>query len=488
MKHDDPISTFVVGSKYIASAQIGSTKSKLPIARIIVWDVKNMKPLYMFDKHLHSVTSLSFSHDEKFLASAGENMVCIWDLETGAYASGYNLPATPSFVTWGPKLTEFNQRRPKYKLVCGSEQGIKLLDYSFEVMTMQFALSGVDVVMAGRQSGGFTRTYHCATLTEDGVFAFVGTKTGEIIVINVPNAVIRTSIQVAVGGVLSLSMFGDRIYIGGGGLIFFFSPFYQFKLKKCQIIEKKTDGKLTVLQGNDKVWNVIGSTQLEGAATTVCIDGKEGKSLLCGTDKGRMYFLNPQTLKIERFTSSHTDSAEYVSFNKKDSEHFVTASKDGSLIVWNLSDYSMEFKFKENNAKATCCLFLNDNKVLSGWDDGFIRFFLNSCIFLNVFQKKLIILCRMYDVVQKKMLWHVVNAHKEGITALAHSEKFFCTGGNDGILRIWTNASHELMGQFQDQKKPIYAISVDPVTPNIIHTCGQGFSFSDIFSSLPKII
>jgi WD40 repeat protein len=98
-KHEEKIISIDVSpcGKYIASAQKGSIKSKIPYSTIILWDLKTFKPIHIFKKHLNIVYCLSFSHDEKFLASSGDNGICIWECETGLLTSGMNFDKPVTF-------------------------------------------------------------------------------------------------------------------------------------------------------------------------------------------------------------------------------------------------------------------------------------------------------------------------------------------------------------------------------------------------------
>ena len=84
--HDDDVSTVAVSpSGYlIASGQIGEH------ADVLVWacDPETFKwtLLYRFSEHDEGIECMSFSHDDRLLATCGsltDNKMIIWDIKTG---------------------------------------------------------------------------------------------------------------------------------------------------------------------------------------------------------------------------------------------------------------------------------------------------------------------------------------------------------------------------------------------------------------------
>lgn len=66
--------------RYLASGQLGTIYSKTNDAPVILWDLKQFKPLNVFKGLKGSVTLVAFSPDEAFLAAVGENnYFMIWN-------------------------------------------------------------------------------------------------------------------------------------------------------------------------------------------------------------------------------------------------------------------------------------------------------------------------------------------------------------------------------------------------------------------------
>jgi WD40 repeat protein len=115
--------------------------------------------------------------------------------------------------------------------------------------------------------------------------------------------------------------------------------------------------------------------------------------------------------------------------------------------MWDLSDYSVK-AMMTGPSKATCCINLGD-QILSGWTDGFIR---------------------MYDIKSQTMKWQI-NAHRGGVTCLAHCNKFICSGGEDSIIRLWSTVNQELIAQYSEHTKPVTDILIDIDHPHLLHSC-----------------
>lgn len=88
--HDNDISVITVSNtgKYLASGQ----KTHMGFqADIIIWDFDSLTMLKRLKLHKVLIQSLSFSHDENYLASLGgqdDNTLVVWDIQTGKALCG----------------------------------------------------------------------------------------------------------------------------------------------------------------------------------------------------------------------------------------------------------------------------------------------------------------------------------------------------------------------------------------------------------------
>ena len=119
--------------------------------------------------HKVIVKSLSFSYNEKYLASAGgvddKNMLIIWDLATGKAVYGNTLgTAEVSQVRF------FN--RNEEKLIATTANSIQILT----IDTKNKKIASVECNM-----GNIKRNFTCLMIDPSDSYAYCGTKTGDII-------------------------------------------------------------------------------------------------------------------------------------------------------------------------------------------------------------------------------------------------------------------------------------------------------------------
>lgn len=211
--HDEEVTILSVAKsgKYMASAQLGTTKRKGNIATIIVWNIATQKIVHIMEGHSNRVLGLSFSHDDKFLLSCGEDCaICFWDMENGKIAGGQKAEKPVCFgmhlficvLTWfeakfTSKSNDFNVKRPKYLLVFATEASVKTATWFYDVKTMQFAMTSEACKIPGRIAG-FKRTYSQVVIDESLCYFYAATMSGEVLAFSMPNALLRTSLPVRI--------------------------------------------------------------------------------------------------------------------------------------------------------------------------------------------------------------------------------------------------------------------------------------------------
>ncbi|KAF0971624.1 hypothetical protein FDP41_009847 [Naegleria fowleri] len=425
-EHDEEITCVALtnSGRLLATAQIGTTKRKGQMATVIVWELAKKKVLFRIESHLNRVMSLSFTHDDKFLAvSDGSGKVSIWDTQTGQLAGGAKIDRPAFFVTSSPLTPDFNPRRPSYTFIIATDNSIQVCSWAYEAKAMQFVLSTRICQLPGRIAG-FQREYLEACIDESGEFCYAGTKTGEIMVFNIKNAIYRNSIQVS-SSVMSLCNEKDILYCG------------------C------SDGSLKMLQGNDTNWKIKKETKLVGRVTSLSLHSEQ-RVLMAGTDNGKIYRLNVDTLESELIEESHIREVTDVAFSSEKSDQFCSCSSDGTIRVWDLENYFTlnTFVVATQTSKPTCIIYVGE-KVVTGWSDGFIRCF---------------------NTKTNQQDWQIVNTHKGGVTSLDCDGKILVSGGHDGVVRLWSMRNQEMFGQFSDHTKPVTGVKIDVGQAHLLHT------------------
>jgi WD40 repeat protein len=219
------------------------------------------------------------------------------------------------------------------------------------------------------------------------------------------------------------------------------------------------DGTLKKVVGQEKEWKVVQEISLVGGVTnlTLAMDQQE---LIAGTNTGIVYRVLTSDLTFTHLMESHVSTVRRVVFPHLRSDLFVSTGDDGYVKKWDLSDYSVTSSFTLNsnphkvsaNVVPLCASFTpNDALVMTGWTDGFIRG-------LDL------------SGAQGSVVWQIVNGHKGAVNVIISATPYFCTAGEDCVVRVWAHQNREQLIQISEHKKPITNIVVDNTTEAIIHT------------------
>lgn len=197
-------------------------------------------------------------------------------------------------------------------------------------------------------SSGFVRDYFVGFCSGD--FLAAGTAAGEFSVFSLATMVYRASIRVSTNGVLAITgdPRSDTIYVGSG------------------------DGVIQSFRGTDSAWKCEAQAQVTGRVRALSLSADKS-FLLAGTSAGMIYRIGTAKMDVLPLQESHVGSVTCVSFGSR-SDVFCTGSADGSIRVWDLSDYRVlqDMDGQAGSSIATCVLF-DETQMVSGWQDGCLR-------------------------------------------------------------------------------------------------------------------
>jgi len=213
-------------------------------------------------------------------------------------------------------------------------------------------------------------------------------------------------------GLLCMCLQGDSIYIGSG------------------------DGKLKRLNIADGKWNMTHEAQLDSRIMSLSAS-QDGKELMAGTVGGKLYRVLTNDLSFLLHTDSHTGSINDCHFSPQRCDQFVSIDEHGIVKIWDLSEYRSVFTGTtgKQNSGSSCCIALDDDSIVTGWRDGFIRAF---------------------DRTSQQIIWEVANAHRGAITSLYVDANYILSGGQDGAVRVWARANRKLLIQFNGKYLTLY--------------------------------
>ena len=406
--HDDTVTCLAMSPSgaLIASGQKGYN------ADVLVWDFASRKIMYRFSEHDHEIRCLDFSHDDRLLCSCGspaDNKIFIWDCYTGYIVASIGLTPNPTIcVKFGGFLKDIKGRPvEKYQFAtCGSK---KIVMWSLNPYTG-------DLENQVLNCGSSVREYQSLEFTPNGERFFIaGTTSGDFLVFQMKNFHMFCTQQVCSKGITGIVALSEESFIFGGG-----------------------DGTLST-------WTVQGARSFETARATLAggvstiAATQDLSSLIVGTSLGFQYRVRPSDLASLIISESHTRPMTYVNFPIGVSDKFATSSEDGTIRIWDGSDYKVISRCVGQGVPT--CFVLTLEIVVSGWDDSKIR---------------------AYRADSGQSLWQIDNAHRGGVSALTMSGnmRFFATGGNDGEVRVWEIRTRDMVSHLKEHTSKVTDVKI----------------------------
>jgi WD40 repeat protein len=197
-----------------------------------------------------------------------------------------------------------------------------------------------------------------------------------------------------------------------------------------------------------------------------------------GCSNGKTYrcLVGDHSLTLAEVSTSHTTPISCIGFSRRSAVEqsrkmrgiqetssstnmfFATGTISGELRVWDLTDYACVslVRFPKSGAVKCICM-VDDNNILTGWQDGAIRCTDRS----------------------GRELWCLATAHRDGTLSIAiHMDMnsfdipYLVSGGNDGAVRVWKYRNRELILQYSEHRKGVQKVLIDEKSPNIVHSEG----------------
>jgi cilia- and flagella-associated protein 52 len=151
------------------------------------------------------------------------------------------------------------------------------------------------------------------------------------------------------------------------------------------------------------------------------------KELIAGTAGGKVYRMLLADLAFMLHTDAHTGSINDLVFGNR-SDQFLAIDENGAVKLWDLSEYKSIFTSLplKNGRGSACCIAKDDNTMVTGWRDGFIRCYESS----------------------GRIIWEIAQAHRGSVTSLYVDANYILSGGEDGAVRVWARTTRKLLIQF----------------------------------------
>lgn len=222
-----------------------------------------------------------------------------------------------------------------------------------------------------------------------------------------------------------------------------------------------SNGHFFKLQGKECVWNVVGKLELQCAILNITSNNQTG-TVFVGTEDCSIYFIDLKNWKASIFSSAHTGPiTDLCVQGGSNGGIFASIDGAGSAIVWQkqgaqnvmVNTFSPYLK---QNVEGTTISIGDGNKVVTGWSNGNVKCF-------PVDQ----------EFIVPKQEWEIPTAHKCPVTALHMDENYILTGGEDGLIRVWSRGLRKIVSQINFHTKTITRLLPDLLKPNLIHSCSM---------------
>ncbi|CAG9315816.1 unnamed protein product [Blepharisma stoltei] len=377
-------------------------------AQAIIWDFNTKQPLQVIKLHKVLIQSLHFSPNELYLASLGgqdDNMLVIWDVATGKGLCGSTVGHEQGF-----EVKFYNSSDSK--LITVHNLLVKIWDADYVSKKLNFQAVNL---------GNIKRQILNVVIHPSDRFAYVGTRTGDILELNLETALYRRAgpaRKLFSQGVQCMALLPNGDLLVGAG-----------------------DGTLAKLGSQNLQVKV--QAEVLGGPTSISLTS-DATHMFLGTSQSNIYFVDSDELKAELRNTCHYERINDVAFPLNYSEVFATCSIN-DIRVWNARNRQELLRIQVQNLECNCIGFTPDGKsIVSGWNDGKIRAFLP----------------------QSGRLMYVINdAHRHGVTAIisANNSTRILSGGIEGEVRIWKigKQTQTMESSMKEHRGRVWAIQIN---------------------------
>jgi len=194
----------------------------------------------------------------------------------------------------------------------------------------------------------------------------------------------------------------------------------------------------------DNTQHVSGQVRLDGGVAALSLS-PDKLELLAGTNNGSIVRINLESMQFITLSESHTRSVVAVSFAPGQSDKFATASKDGTIRVWEAGEYMVVATARarpdQDRAQSLPLCLVFAHVLLSGWTDGKIL---------------------AHDADSGEHLWFIDKAHVGEVTAisLSNNSRFLLSGGLNGDIRLWELRSRDLISNMKEHTQKITGLAI----------------------------
>lgn len=404
--HDQKISCLTVSRSgaFIASGQQTYMGFQ---ADIVVWDFDRREAIHRIKLHKVCIQSLDFSYDDQYLASLGgqdDLMLVVWEVSSGKGFCGTSVGHETANQV---KFFNASERH----MITVQNQVVRIWQADYTAKKLNFT----DVSL-----GNLKRQIVCVVIDPSDQFAYIGTKTGDILEISIDNAIYKRSgplRRLFSQGVHCISQLPNRDLLIGSG-----------------------DGMISKV--DCATFAVKAQSQVLGAVTSIA-QTADGSFMFLGTSQANMYWADTDQLRAELRNTCHYEKINDIAFPYNYSDVFATCSMN-DIRIWNARNRQELLRIQVPNLECNCVAFTVDGKsIISGWNDGKIRAFLPK---------------------SGRLMYVINDSHHHGVTALSSTSdsQRLISGGMEGEVRIWRigKQTQTMESSMKEHRGRVWAIQV----------------------------
>lgn len=434
------VSTFKIShsGRFLAVGFLTTNLDKKLPANVMLWDFENKRILCELSGIFKGVRSIEFSPDDRFISALGiDNSFFIWETSNGSKSYNRIFEFNTNMIRWVRMSFDQGNKYPNYSIIVSNINNIYNYDFHYEFKSLQYHMTYTKFSLP---STGFSRTFISAFYDYNTKMLLVGTTGGEICLFSVDSLLFKSSFNCTNNGLNHLLILSDSSLIIGGG-----------------------DGKIKKLVYESGKYIMVSEITLTGQISSLTISADKSEIIASNTN-GQIFRVITATLVY----SLHNENP-YLPVNQcvygRENEIFFSVDDSGDVVQWELNDFIVKNKIYGNGTeKASSITVGDDSTVFVGYSNGSLK---------------------NYDYSLTNLLWEIP-AHRGRVNCIYADGNYILTGGEDGVIRVWTRKSHELALQFHGHHKEVRSLFSDNTNPNIIYSGGEDKSMNCFDLKLQK--
>ncbi|XP_025067433.1 cilia- and flagella-associated protein 52-like isoform X2 [Alligator sinensis] len=490
--HTNNVSCVAVSpsGRYIASGQVTFMGFK---ADMILWDYEKKELLARLSLHKGKVEKLAFSPNDLYLVSLGgqdDGNVVVWSIAKRDAICG--SPASAQSAGNAAVLA-FSRCRDEMFVSAGNGT----------IRVWELDLPNRKIRSTECQTGQLKRVITCIMMADDDSYFYVGTTSGDILKLNTKSKLMsdygpmKDKFSLGVTALLLLKT-GDLVVGTGGGIIALFKGSNYKSIKgtsdlfatcsksdirvwhtpenrellritipnmTCHAIEFMRDGKSIISAWNDgkiraftpetgRLMYVIDNAHSLGvtaiAATSDC------KRIISGGGEGqvRVWEIGQNTRKLEGVLKEHISAVSCIKIKKNNLE-CITASLDGTCIIWDLVRLIRNQMILANTLFQCVCYHPEEFQIITSGTDRNIGW---------------------WEVFDGSVIRELEGSVKGSINGMdiTSDGTHFVTGGDDHLVKVWDYDTGEVTHVGVGHSGSIRRLKICPGNKYIVSVSADG--------------